>query len=206
MNNRSHRSAARPGAGICRRRAFAEIPPKSSVSLRTQNEFLEPRSRCVRCYRDCTGSPTRDFFKPRVPFLPTGWSGAPCLTAGRGGGSLGPWLPAVPRPPGPPAPGPHGPAAAAARVRSEHGRSLQPACRSLCASEPPAPNFTFCTGRPRGPPAPGLSPLPSLLFLCFSSRHFSLGLLLTLLRQSKGRTWKANLKADLFSPPPPQQP
>lgn len=117
---------------------------------------------------------------------------------GRGGGSGGPWPPH-----GPAAPRPHGPAAAAARVRSERGRSLQPARCSLCASVP-APNFTFSTGRPARPPAPGLSRLPSLLFLCFSSLHFSLGLLPYPVKTIKGKDLESKLEGrSLFPSPSP---
>lgn len=58
----------------------------------------------------------------------------------------------------------------------------------------PEPNFTFCTTRPAGPPAPGLSPLPSLLFLCFSSVHFSLGLLLYPAKTIKGKDLESKLE------------
>lgn len=76
--------------------------------------------------------------------------------------------------PPPPAPGsrPHGPAAAAARVPSERGRSLRPARCSLCASESRRPTSLSALPTPAGPPAPGLSPLPSLLFLCFFPSAF----------------------------------
>lgn len=102
----------------------------------------------------------------------------------------------------PPGPRPHGPAAAAARVRGERGRNLQPARCSLCASQSPRPTSLSKQPAPAGPPAPLLSPLPSLLFLCFSSLHFSLGLLPYPVKTIKGKDLESKLEDRALSPSP----
>lgn len=123
---------------------------------------------------------------------------------GRGGGSRGPWPPTASRPP---VPGPSAPQPLAARVRSERGRSLQPARCSLCASESRCPTSLSAQPAPAGPPAPGLSPLPPLLFLCFSSQRFNLSLLPYLVKIIKGKDLGSKLKGrSLFPSPLPQQP
>ena len=110
--------------------------------------------------------------------------------------------------PPPPAPGsrPYGPAAAAAGVRSERGRSLRPARCSLCASESRRPTSLSALPTPAGPPAPGLSPLPSLLFLCCFSLHFSLGLLPYPVKTIKGKDLESKLEGRALFPPPPPPP
>lgn len=119
------------------------------------------------------------FLKPHVPFLPTGWSGEPGLPAGVeaafGGPRAARRLPAPgPRPPGPLAPQPrlHVFAASTAGARSQQAARFVP-------RSPPAPKFTFCTGRPPRAPCPG-SVAPACAFVslpflsAFQSRFASL--------------------------------
>lgn len=133
--------------------------------------------------------------EPRSPFLqlagPANGGHPEARPGGGGGGSRGP--PAARRLPA--WPGPRGPAAAAARVCSERGRRLQPASCLLCASESRRPTSLSAKPAPPGPLPRACRPSLRFCFFAFPQRISDSVCFLTLLRQSKGRTWKANLKA-----------